>query len=242
MFNGPEYSTYRKQMKVKNIKHIFFDLDHTLWDFDKNSALTFHKIFEIHNLKVNADHFLKIYEPINLNYWKLYREEKIDKKNLRYKRLKDTFDAVGYDVYDDIIDQLSEDYITHLTTFNHLFDGTIPILEHLNENYQLHIITNGFEEAQQKKMDNSKISHYFKTVTNSESAGVKKPNPIIFNHALDVASAKPNESLMIGDNYEADILGAIGIGMDVILFNYHDYKAEDNIKQVKHLKDLRLYL
>lgn len=229
-------------MKVKGIKHVFFDLDHTLWDFDKNSALTFEKIFEIHKVHVNTSDFLSVYEPINLNYWKLYREEKIDKKSLRYQRLKDTFDRVNFDISDATIHQLSEDYINYLTTFNHLFEGTVEILEHLQSTYHLHIITNGFEEAQQRKMTNAKISQYFKTVTNSEAAGVKKPNPIIFNHALELAEAKPNESMMIGDNYEADILGAIDVGLDVILFNYHDYIAEDHIKQVKHLKDLKKYL
>ncbi|WP_298896669.1 YjjG family noncanonical pyrimidine nucleotidase [uncultured Psychroserpens sp.] len=229
-------------MKIKGIKHIFFDLDHTLWDFDKNSALTFEKIFEIHQLDLDTKDFLDLYEPINLNYWKLYREEKIDKSSLRYRRLKDAFDAVRFDVSDQIINQLSEDYITYLTTFNHLFDGTVDILEHLQSDYHLHIITNGFEEAQQRKMDNANISQYFKTITNSERAGVKKPNPIIFNHALDLAEAKPNESLMIGDNYEADILGAMDVGLDVILFNYHDYNAEDHIKQVKRLEDLKKYL
>ncbi|MCD2260492.1 YjjG family noncanonical pyrimidine nucleotidase [Psychroserpens luteolus] len=229
-------------MKIKGIRHIFFDLDHTLWDFDKNSALTFEKIFEIHKLDLDTKDFLDRYEPINLNYWKLYREEKIDKPSLRYRRLKDAFDAVRYDVSDQIINQLSEDYITYLTTFNHLFDGTVDILEHLQDDYHLHIITNGFEEAQQRKMDNANISQYFKTITNSERAGVKKPNPIIFNHALDLAEAKPNESLMIGDNYEADILGALDVGLDVILFNYHDYNAEDHIKQVKRLEDLKKYL
>jgi len=225
-------------MKIKGIKHIFFDLDHTLWDFDKNSALTFEKIFKLHQLGVETEKFLKVYEPINLNYWKLYREGKIDKSNLRYKRLKDTFDAINFEISDDIINH----YITYLTTFNHLFEGTTELLEALNEDYQLHIITNGFEEAQQRKMDNANISHYFETVTNSETAGVKKPNPIIFNHALHVANAKPNDSIMIGDNYEADILGAMEMGLDVILFNYHDYNADASIKQVKHLLDIKKYL
>lgn len=229
-------------MKVKGIKHIFFDLDHTLWDFDKNSALTFEKIFEVNNLDINTSDFLSVYEPINLNYWKLYREEKIDKESLRYKRLKDSFDAVDYYVSDVTINKLSEDYIAYLTTFNHLFEGTVEILEHLYTDYHLHIITNGFEEAQQRKMDNANISRYFKTITNSEAAGVKKPNPIIFNHALDVANATANESMMIGDNFEADILGAMGVGLDVILFNYHDYDASDTIKQVKQLQDLKRFL
>tara|TARA_B100000809_G_C15091194_1_gene513258 strand:+ start:436 stop:1125 length:690 start_codon:yes stop_codon:yes gene_type:complete len=229
-------------MKIKGIKHVFFDLDHTLWDFDKNSALTFEKIFEVHTLGVNTKDFLEVYEPINLDYWKLYREEKIDKASLRYKRLKDTFDAVGYQVSDVVINQLSEDYITHLSTFNHLFEGAIDLLDYLQLDYDLHIITNGFEEAQQLKMDNSNISKYFKTVTNSESAGVKKPNPIIFNHALKTSKATPRDSIMIGDNYEADIIGAIGVGIDVILFNYHNYNAEPHIKQVKQLVDLKKYL
>ncbi|WP_040278761.1 YjjG family noncanonical pyrimidine nucleotidase [Psychroserpens damuponensis] len=228
-------------MKLNGIKHVFFDLDHTLWDFDKNSALTFEKIFEVHALGVNTFDFLKAYEPINLNYWKLYREEKIDKESLRYKRLKDAFDAVGYTVSDATINQLAIDYITYLSTFNHLFDGTIDLLNYLHNNYELHIITNGFEEAQQRKMDNANISKYFKTITNSETAGVKKPNPIIFNHALQASNAKPSNSIMIGDNYEADILGAIDVGLDVILFNYHNYNAASHIKQVRQLVDLKKY-
>ncbi|WP_033960847.1 YjjG family noncanonical pyrimidine nucleotidase [Psychroserpens jangbogonensis] len=229
-------------MKIKNIKHVFFDLDHTLWDFDKNSALAFDKIFNLHQLDIDRSEFSSVYEPINLNYWKLYREEKIDKSNLRYKRLKDTFDAIKLEVSDDTINQLSEDYITYLTTFNHLFDGTFDILEHLKDLYQLHIITNGFDEAQQKKMDNANISQYFETVTNSEIAGVKKPNPIIFEYALDVANAKPHESIMIGDSLEADIMGAIDVGFDAILFNYHNNNPEPHIKQVKTLLDIKMYL
>lgn len=229
-------------MKIKNIKHVFFDLDHTLWDFDKNSSLTFKKIFEIHQIEIDSKQFLSVYEPINLEYWKLYREEKIDKSNLRYRRLKDTFDAIGFEVSDETIHQLSEDYITYLTTFNYLFEGTFDILEHLNKYYQLHIITNGFDEAQQKKMDNAKISKYFDTVTNSEIAGVKKPNPIIFNYALNSAQAQPHESIMIGDSLEADILGALEVGFDAILFNYHNFNAEAHIKQVKTLMDIKMYL
>lgn len=229
-------------MKINNIKHIFFDLDHTLWDFDKNSALAFDKILKSHNINVNTQAFLAHYEPINLNYWKLYREEKIDKENLRYRRLKDTFDAIDFTISDTIINQLAIDYITYLTTFNHLFDGTIDILNRLKKHYQLHIITNGFEEAQQKKMASSNIAHFFKTVTNSEMAGVKKPNPMIFNHALTVANAQPHESVMIGDNYEADVLGAINVGMEAILFNYHNLTVESEIRKIKHLSEIVNYL
>jgi len=229
-------------MKIENIKHVFFDLDHTLWDFDKNSALAFQKIFELHKVEVDITDFRNVYEPINLQYWKLYREERIDKANLRYGRLKDAFYGLNYPVSDELIHKLSVDYIEFLGTFNHLFEGTIDLLNYLYPKYELHIITNGFEEVQLRKMTSSNITHYFKTITNSEMAGVKKPNPIIFDHALKVANAGPKESVMIGDNYEADILGALNVGYDAILFNYNNQTTEDNIKQVKDLLEIKMYL
>lgn len=229
-------------MNSNSIRHVFFDLDHTLWDFDKNSALTFEKIFKIHNVEVEIDRFLKVYEPINLSYWKLYREERIDKENLRYKRLKDSFDSIEHTIEDEVINKLSVDYIEYLTSFNHLFHDTLDILNYLKPRYKLHIITNGFQEAQEKKMKASNILHYFETVTNSEMVGVKKPNPLIFNFALDQAKAKPNESIMIGDNYEADILGALDVGLEAILYNIHKLKPEANIKEVDTLLQLKNYL
>ena len=220
------------------IKHVFFDLDHTLWDFDKNSGLTFEKIFELNKIEVELAEFLPVYEPINLKYWKLYREEKVTKPALRYGRLREAFDEVGVKVEDDMIHHLSEAYIDHLTTFNHLFDGTFEILDYLKDKYQLHIITNGFEEAQEKKMTTANIKQYFKTITNSEMVGVKKPNPKIFNFALNLAKANPSESIMIGDSLEADIEGAHKIGMDTIHFDYKDSHNNHNYKRITHLKTL----
>lgn len=107
-----------------DIKHIFFDLDHTLWDFDKNSKLTFQQIFIEQNIQINIDVFLEKYMPINFNYWKLYREDKISKEALRYGRLKDSFDQLNYTVSDKLINLISEDYIKYLPNNNHLFDGT----------------------------------------------------------------------------------------------------------------------
>ncbi|OIQ28099.1 MAG: noncanonical pyrimidine nucleotidase, YjjG family [Bacteroidetes bacterium MedPE-SWsnd-G2] len=229
-------------MKNREIKHVFFDLDHTLWDFEKNSALTFHKIFELHNVPVETQQFLEVYEPINFEYWKLYREEKVTKEKLRYGRLRDAFAAVNFEASDTLIDSLSEDYINYLTTFNHLFEGTFDILDYLKPKYQLHIITNGFEEAQQRKMDNAEIAQYFKTVTNSEMAGVKKPNPFIFNYALEVADAQAEESIMIGDNLEADVHGAINAGYDAIYFNNRSEPSQDQIKEVNTLNEIKNYL
>ncbi|MDO6597847.1 YjjG family noncanonical pyrimidine nucleotidase [Oceanihabitans sp. 2_MG-2023] len=225
----------------KKITDIFFDLDHTLWDFDKNSGLTFYKIFKINKVDVNVSHFLKLYEPINLNYWKLYRDEKIDKESLRFARLNDTFQALNISVNQELIHQLSKDYITHLSSFNHLFEGTIDLLEYLKPKYNLHIITNGFHEVQQLKLEKAKIDSYFKTVTNSEMVGVKKPNPKIFKHALQLANTTKQQSIMIGDNYEADILGALHYGIDAICFNYHKVSLDSKIKKVDSLTELKSY-
>ncbi|AUC82352.1 YjjG family noncanonical pyrimidine nucleotidase [Lacinutrix sp. Bg11-31] len=227
---------------VNKITDVFFDLDHTLWDFDKNSALTFEIIFKKNNVVVDLEHFSEIYQPINLKYWKLYREEKVSKNNLRYGRLKESFDALEIVVQDNVIHQLSIDYIDYLTTHNHVFDGTIEILDYLKSKYKLHIITNGFEEVQQIKLDKSKIAHYFDTVTSSEAVGVKKPNPKVFNHALKMANITKENGIMIGDNYEADILGALNMGLDAICYNYHNVALENEIKEVKHLLDLKKYL
>ncbi len=229
-------------MKINNISHVFFDLDHTLWDFDKNSALTFKKIFELNNIDIDLDDFINVYEPINFQYWKLYREEKIDKATLRYGRLNDAFKMLNTKVKASVINKLSDDYITFLCTFNHLFDGTIEILEYLHTKYKLHIITNGFKEVQQGKLNNANIDNYFATVTNSEMVGVKKPNPKIFKHALNAAKANKENSIMIGDNYEADILGALNFGVDAICYNYHNETLGKGVKQVDSLLQLKQYL
>lgn len=228
-------------MKNK-ITDVFFDLDHTLWDFDKNSALTFNLIFERNKIEVDLNEFLSHYQPINLKYWKLYREEKVDKANLRYGRLKDTFNAMQVLVNDDKIHTLSQDYILYLTTHNHIFDGTIELLDYLKPKYKLHIITNGFEEVQQHKLNKANISHYFETVTNSEMVGVKKPNRKMFDHALKLANVDVSNGIMIGDNYEADILGALNMGLDAICFNYHNETLDSNIKYVNHLLEIKKFL
>ncbi len=230
-------------MKTNGITDIFFDLDHTLWDFDKNSALTFNKIFNLNKVKIDVDVFLQHYEPINLKYWKLYREEQIEKEALRFSRLNDTFLAVGFSAEEALIHKLSNDYITHLTSFNHLFENTFEILDYLSTKYRLHIITNGFDEVQNTKLNKSKIHTYFKTITNSENAGVKKPNPKIFNYALQLAQTTAQNSIMVGDNYEADILGAKNIGMDVVHFDLGSHiPTQNGVKKINNLIQLKKYL
>ena len=191
------------------------------------------------DLKVDMNGFLHFYVPINREYWERYRKDEITQKQLRYGRLKDTFDLIEYAVSDDMIDLLSVEYIHYLPKYNHLFDGTIEILDYLKPKYNLHIITNGFAEIQGNKLDNSYISHYFKTMTNSEMAGVKKPNQKIFEYALNLAEAKKENSIMIGDCIEADVQGALDAGLDAIFFNENNIQAPVYIKQINHLLELK---
>lgn len=229
-------------MKYKNIQHVFFDLDHTLWDFDKNSEMAFGTIFKQQYPEVAIADFIEKYAPINQACWKLYQYDKITHEELRYKRLKDSFDALNYAISDDAIHQMAEDYITLLPDNNHLFDGAIEILEYLNSKYQLHIITNGFANVQYKKIANSKIDMYFKTITNSEMAGVKKPNPIIYQHALDLAKAQKEHSIMIGDCLDADVQGALDFGIDALFFNPNQADKPEDIIAINHLLELKNYL
>ena len=227
---------------MKNITDVFFDLDHTLWDFDRNSALAFKAIFELNAIEVSYDNFLEVYSPINFTYWKWYREERVTKAQLRYGRFKKTFDALGVKITDDIIDKLSEDYIEYLPNNNYLFDHAVDILSYLTTKYKLHIITNGFEEVQTKKLVNSKIDHYFKSVITSEAAGVKKPHHKIFEMALGDSGATSATSVMIGDTYEADIIGAQNVGMKAICFNYHKLDIPDDTIVIDSLAEIRNYL
>ncbi|HEX9980824.1 MAG TPA: YjjG family noncanonical pyrimidine nucleotidase [Flavobacterium sp.] len=224
------------------IYDVFFDLDHTLWDFEKNSALAFEGILAKHNISINLDEFLLHYIPLNRLYWEKYRNEEITQAELRYRRLKEAFDLLCYEIDDEKINLLSDEYIEYLPKYNHLFDGTLEILDYLRAKYRLHIITNGFHEIQNHKLTNSNIQHYFITVTNSETCGAKKPNPIIFEHALKVAGAQKENSIMIGDCIDADVRGALNCGIDAILFSEAPVQIEENVKQIRTLHDLKKYL
>jgi putative hydrolase of the HAD superfamily len=229
-------------MYSQSISDIFFDLDHTLWDFEKNSALTFQKIFTEVEIDVNLSKFLEVYIPVNLAFWKLYRDDKIKKPELRFQRLKTTFDAIGYDIKDEVIDILSTEYITNLATYNNLLPYTVEILNYLKPKYKLHIITNGFEEVQTRKLVNSNIFGYFDQVINSEMAGVKKPNPEIFELALKKANTAPDKSLMVGDNIEADILGAKAVGFHALHFNAHNDLKHEHCVMIHSLREIKNYL
>jgi len=224
------------------VTDVFFDLDHTLWDFEKNSALTFEKILQANRVAVNLNDFLRVYIPLNLEFWKLYRDGKIIKEDLRYQRLKQTFDSLGFTISDETIHVLSEQYIEHLCSFTHLFPNTVDILDYLKPKYKLHIITNGFQEIQEKKLRNANIHSYFDQIIDSEMAGVKKPNPIIYQLALQKANVTPEKSIMIGDSLEADILGARAMGLHALHFNVHNDKKHEYCDMINDLNEIKSYL
>lgn len=228
--------------KLSNIKHVFFDLDHTLWDFESNSKKAYQYIFKQNNIHIAIDDFIRVYEPINNAYWKLYREEKISKKDLKFARLNDVFTQLNYKIADEKIHTLADEYLQNLPNYNSLFTGTYDLLNYLAAKYKLHIITNGFHEIQSAKLQNSKIAHYFDQIITSESVQVKKPNPKIFFHALKKSNAYTYNSVMIGDNLEADIYGAKNIGMQTIFCNFININTPIGVTTVTKLSSIKKLL
>lgn len=225
-------------------KHIFFDLDHTLWDFEKNSTLALNELFDEFDLgkKLNSNfkQFIEAYHHINHNYWDDYKKNKVTREQLRNGRFIDTLSHFNF-INKDLANTISDEYIKRSPYKKQLFDGAMRVLDYLiRKEYQLHIITNGFNEVQFIKLTESALLPYFKTITTSEHAGHNKPDEKIFLHALAQAGAKKRESLMIGDNFEADIEGAIKAGIDAIWFNPNKEKTESNLnfKTINHLLEI----
>src|ERR1035437_6942807 len=189
-------------------KHIFFDLDHTLWDFEKNSAETLKELYHKFNLNEfgidSLERFIKVYQNRNEVMWEQFRYGKIDKDTLRNKRFEYTFDDLGIEEVA-LSNSLSEEYIRIAPYKTNLFPDTHEVLTYLKEKYVLHIITNGFVETQFKKMTSSQLTNYFSEIIISEQTGFKKPDPDIFIHAIEKANTNADESLMIGDNLDVDI-------------------------------------
>ena len=214
---------------MKNIKHIFFDLDHTLWNFEKNSTLTFKFLLDKYNITIDLQKFLKVYMPINFSLWNLYRDDKITKDYLRHNRLKSTFEKLNIKIDSGLIDEISNDYVKHLPDNNFLLPNAIPVLDYLFQKYTLHIITNGFTEVQNTKISNSNLNKYFSCIIDSETVGVKKPHSKIFNYAYNISKASyKNECLMIGDNYQADVMGALNNGFKAIHLNSNNESYHEN--------------
>ncbi len=223
-------------------KHIFFDLDRTLWDFDAAAEVAFERIYEKYHLKSlgipSAHEFHEVYHPLNEQLWVLYREDKITKDYLNRTRFMQPL--AHYGIHDTALaDHLSEDYVYWSPRIVRLVPGTMELLDYLKPKYHLHLITNGFQEVQHTKLSGSGLKPYFETLTVSEEVGVKKPNPEIFHYALRKANASPAESLMIGDEMAVDIDGARAAGIDQILYNASGKTIEgERTFEVKSLKEI----
>jgi len=229
------------------IQHIFFDLDNTLWDHRRNAYLTIKDLFDKEEitLKYNIDfeEFHSVYHEINEKLWEQIRDGEIDKEYLRKHRFYDTFKHFGIDDLE-LSMFFEEHFLDKILNYNHLVESAEYILDYLKaKNYTLHIISNGFQEVTERKCILSGIDHYFQTITSADSVGVRKPNPAIFEYSLGLSEAKKEESILIGDDWIADVIGAQNFGMDVIFFDVlNENKEVENLKVIKHLLQIKEYL
>lgn len=226
------------------MKHLFFDLDHTLWDFEKNSQSALEILFEELELKNHLPSFRRFhtsYRKVNAELWHLYTKGELDKSDLRVKRFSDTFKKFDFD-NKEMAQLMAKRYLEVSPYQTNLFPHSIETLEELkNDGHQLHIITNGFKEVQHIKLEKSQLTQYFDIILCSEEVGKNKPHKSVFIEALNRAKANSNESIMIGDNYIADIIGAEKAGIAGILFdphNNHEFgKHEWHINSLSKVKE-----
>ncbi len=226
-------------------KHLFFDLDHTLWDFDANARDTLQHLHQSLNLVergiLDFDHFHKTYLRHNAKLWERYRKGFIKQQELRTRRMWLTL--LDYKIADDdLTREMSDRFLSLLPTRTLLFPDTLNVLDYLqNKGYALHLITNGFEKTQQSKLEHSGLHGYFKNMITSESSNSIKPQREIFEFALQKAGAQVPESLMIGDTLDVDIAGAMSVGMHQVHVNYsnaaQDLKPTFTITALRQLKD-----
>lgn len=223
-------------------KHIFFDLDHTIWDFDRNAEETLHELYHTYELKAlglhSPDAFIETYTQNNHRLWADYHLGLITKEHLRQTRFSKTFTDLGL-APDVIPPNFEDDYVRICPTKTNLFPQAHETLGYLAEKYQLHLISNGFKESTELKIATTGLAGYFNTIVISEIVGINKPNKAIFEFALNGAKAEKSQSLMVGDSLEADIYGAVAFGMDAIYFNpSNKEKPQDVARQINNLNEL----
>lgn len=231
---------------MQDIQFVFFDLDRTLWDFEANSKATLEELFAEFGLSerlgVEASQFIQEYKRINELFWTDYRNGVIKKEELRYARFEAALKFFGHHEQEMAAD-IGELYISRSPRKTALVDGSIELLEYLKPKYELHIITNGFEEVQHIKMESAGLAPYFGHVITSESAGAKKPNPVIYHHAAKLTGARAENSIMIGDHYEADVFGALEVGWKAVLYEPNKQKAQQtDFLHIHHLSELKTLL
>lgn len=224
-------------------RHLFFDLDHTLWDFDRNSAESLAELYDHHRLAevgvASADELSRHFLAVNYALWADFDQNRIDQAYIRQHRFPMVFRAMGLPDDPVICAALNEGYLARLARKPHLMDSAREVLDYLAGRYTLHIITNGFSDIQAIKMESADISRYFTHVVTMETAGFKKPDPRIFQHALTISGATVPDSLMLGDSYTADILGAMNVGLDTVFYNPEAKPAPTPPKHnIRHWREL----
>ncbi|MHA8065156.1 YjjG family noncanonical pyrimidine nucleotidase [Aquirufa sp. ROCK2-A2] len=222
-------------------KAIFFDWDHTLWDHDLNAQEVIFELFEELNLYpkqiIDFPVAWETFRIINDQLWDQYQAGQISQTYLRENRFKDYFKALKLETD---TDAFSKEYLYRTPRKKHLIPGAAMVVSQLAQKYPLYILTNGFDDIQYVKVDGSGIGHYFKKMITSEQIGVKKPDPLFFRHALDLANCQANEVLMIGDHAIADIQGAEDVGITSIHFQSSNLISNSK-RVISQLSDL-LYL
>jgi putative hydrolase of the HAD superfamily len=230
-------------MTHRKYKHLFFDLDHTLWDFDTNSQVVLREIYTELDLGQygipSYEIFHATYLPVNAQYWAKYHHGLLTKDQLRIGRFVETLRRFRID--DIPLATVISGHYTERSPFQTaLFPDAIETLSYLSAHYETHIITNGFEEIQGIKIKQSKLEGFFKHIFISEKIGHQKPEKEIFLHAMQATGATAADSLMIGDNMQTDIAGAKSVGMDQVFFNPNLLKTRDKATyEVNGLKELR---
>jgi len=209
---------------VGKYRHLFFDLDHTLWDFEANARATLSELYSSLQLKERGVHdfelFYRNYLAHNEKLWERYRNGYIKQEELRVKRM--WLSLLDFKIADDqLADEMNVQFLDLLPTRTILFPYTKEILQYLvDRNYTLHLLTNGFEKTQHSKLKYSGLSMYFREVITSEASNSLKPHKEIFEYAFQKTGAKPEESIMIGDTIDVDILGAVNAGIDQVHVNH----------------------
>jgi len=227
-------------------KHLFFDLDHTLWDFEANARATLEELFIVLNLEEKGvndfNRFHKNYLVHNEKLWERYRNGFIKQDELRVKRMR--LSLMDFKIADETLaKEMSVRFLDLLPTRTILFPHSKEVLHYLiDKGYELHLITNGFEETQHSKLKYSGLSSFFKQVITSEGSNSLKPNKEIFDFALQKTNATKSESIMIGDSIEVDIIGAMNAGLDQVFVNHNhiaiDIKPTYTVNSLKELEEI----
>lgn len=205
----------------KKYTHLFFDLDNTIWDFNSNSYDALYVALEKLDLLEHVGSYgayFEVYSEVNEKLWDLYRKGLMTKKILSAQRFEESFEKHGTPLKIDG-SLVNTAYLTEMPMQTRLVDGARKLLDYLHGRYEVAIITNGFKEVQYDKIRKSELSKYFSKIFISEEIGAQKPGKKIFEHAIKSMNAPKKSSLMIGDSWEADIIGARNIGMDQVYFN-----------------------